>query len=50
MTDELIGIIGGTGLGDALTEHIDNAELHDIDTPADYQSWSAERDSAGGSR
>ena len=33
MTEELIGIIGGTGLGDALAEHIDNAELHDIDTP-----------------
>jgi molybdenum cofactor cytidylyltransferase len=24
--------------------------LHDIDTPADYRSWSPERDSAGGSR
>ena len=33
MTEELIGIIGGTGLGDALAEHIDNAKLHDIDTP-----------------
>jgi 5'-methylthioadenosine phosphorylase len=33
MAEELIGIIGGTGLGDALAEHIDNGELHDIDTP-----------------
>ena len=33
MTEELIGIIGGTGLGDALAEHIDNGQLHDIDTP-----------------
>ena len=33
MTEELIGIIGGTGLGDALAEHIINGELHDIDTP-----------------
>jgi len=33
MTDELIGLIGGTGLGDALAEHIGNAELHDVDTP-----------------
>ena len=24
--------------------------LHDIDTPADYRSWSPQRDSAGGSR
>ena len=33
MTEELIGIIGGTGLGDALAEHMDHAKLHDIDTP-----------------
>jgi 5'-methylthioadenosine phosphorylase len=33
MAEELIGIIGGTGLGDALAEHIADAELHDIDTP-----------------
>ncbi|OHB75666.1 MAG: hypothetical protein A2Z25_02260, partial [Planctomycetes bacterium RBG_16_55_9] len=33
MTEELIGIIGGTGLGDALAEHIENAQLHDIVTP-----------------
>jgi len=33
MAEELIGIIGGTGLGDALAEHIIDAELHDIDTP-----------------
>ncbi len=33
MAEELIGIIGGTGLGDALAEHITDAELHDADTP-----------------
>ncbi|MHC4145631.1 MAG: MTAP family purine nucleoside phosphorylase, partial [Planctomycetota bacterium] len=33
MTEELIGIIGGTGLGDALAEHITGAERHDVDTP-----------------
>ena len=33
MAEELIGIIGGTGLGDALAEHITSAKLYDIDTP-----------------
>jgi len=33
MAEELIGIIGGTGLGDALTSHIVDAEFHNIDTP-----------------
>ena len=33
MAEELIGIIGGTGLGDALAEHIIDVEFHDIDTP-----------------
>jgi len=33
MAEELIGIIGGTGLGDALAEHIEHAEFHDVDTP-----------------
>lgn len=33
MAEELIGIIGGTGLGDALGEHIVDAELCDIETP-----------------
>jgi len=33
MTDELIGIIGGTGLGDALGEHLVDAEFRDIETP-----------------
>jgi 5'-methylthioadenosine phosphorylase len=33
MAEELIGIIGGTGLGDALAERIIGAELHDVDTP-----------------
>jgi 5'-methylthioadenosine phosphorylase len=33
MSDELVGIIGGTGLGDALVEQINNAESHDIETP-----------------
>ena len=33
MAEELIGIIGVTGLGDALAEHITSAKLHNIDTP-----------------
>jgi 5'-methylthioadenosine phosphorylase len=33
MAEELIGIISGTGLGDALAEHITAAEFHDVDTP-----------------
>lgn len=33
MAQELIGIIGGTGLGDALAAKITNAKLHDVDTP-----------------
>lgn len=33
MAEELIGIIGGTGLGDALAEHMTDAERQDIDTP-----------------
>jgi len=33
MAEELIGIIGGTGLGDELAEHLVDAEFHDIDTP-----------------
>ena len=33
MAEELIGIIGGTGLGDALAERITDAELHNLDTP-----------------
>ncbi|MDH4241187.1 MAG: S-methyl-5'-thioadenosine phosphorylase [Phycisphaerae bacterium] len=33
MAEELIGIIGGTGLGDALTEHLEDVELRDIETP-----------------
>jgi 5'-methylthioadenosine phosphorylase len=33
MAEELIGVIGGTGLGDALAEHITDVEFHDIDTP-----------------
>lgn len=33
MSEQLIGIIGGTGLGDALGEYISDAELHDIETP-----------------
>ncbi|MGD8787524.1 MAG: S-methyl-5'-thioadenosine phosphorylase [Phycisphaerales bacterium] len=33
MAEELVGIIGGTGLGDALAEHIVDAEFHDVDTP-----------------
>ena len=33
MAEELIGIIGGSGLGDTLAERIADAEFHDIDTP-----------------
>jgi 5'-methylthioadenosine phosphorylase len=33
MEEELVGIIGGTGLGDALAEHIADAEFSDIETP-----------------
>ena len=33
MIEQLIGIIGGSGLGDALAERIADAELHDVDTP-----------------
>lgn len=33
MADELIGLIGGSGLGDALGERIDNAQAQDVDTP-----------------
>jgi 5'-methylthioadenosine phosphorylase len=38
MAEELIGIIGGTGLGDALTPHIVDAEFHNIDTPFGWPS------------
>ncbi len=33
MAEELIGIIGGTGLGDVLTEHLEDGEFRDIETP-----------------
>lgn len=33
MAEELIGIIGGTGLGDALAEQMIDVQLHDVDTP-----------------
>ncbi len=33
MAEGLIGIIGGTGLGDALVEHLIDVECHDVDTP-----------------
>ena len=33
MAEELIGIIGGTGLGDALAEQMADAELCDVETP-----------------
>ncbi len=33
MTDELIGIIGGTGLGDALAAQLSGAELREVETP-----------------
>ncbi len=33
MAEELVGIIGGTGLGDALAAEIGGAELQNVDTP-----------------
>jgi len=33
MADELIGIIGGTGLGDALARELSGAELREVKTP-----------------
>ena len=33
MAEELVGIIGGTGLGDALGEHIADAQVRDVETP-----------------
>ncbi len=33
MAEELVGIIGGTGLGDALAGQMTGAERHDVDTP-----------------
>ncbi|MHC4120601.1 MAG: MTAP family purine nucleoside phosphorylase [Planctomycetota bacterium] len=33
MAEELVGIIGGTGLGDALAAHMTGAERHDVETP-----------------
>jgi 5'-methylthioadenosine phosphorylase len=33
MAEELVGIIGGTGLGDALAQHIIDVQFHDITTP-----------------
>jgi 5'-methylthioadenosine phosphorylase len=33
MAEELIGIIGGTGLGDALAEQMADAKRHAVDTP-----------------
>jgi 5'-methylthioadenosine phosphorylase len=33
MADKLVGIIGGTGLGDALAENIVQSEFHEVQTP-----------------
>jgi len=33
MTEGLIGIIGGTGLGDAMAKRLVDVESHDVDTP-----------------
>ncbi len=33
MAEELVGIIGGTGLGEVLAEHITDAEFYNINTP-----------------
>ncbi len=33
MVKELIGVIGGTGLGDALAEQLTDVKFHDVETP-----------------
>jgi 5'-methylthioadenosine phosphorylase len=33
MTKELVGIIGGTGLGDTLAEQLTDVKFHDVETP-----------------
>ena len=33
MADELLGIIGGTGLGDALAQELSGAEMREVETP-----------------
>ncbi len=33
MTEGMVGIIGGTGLGDTLVQEVSQTKLHDIDTP-----------------
>lgn len=33
MAENLIGIIGGSGLGDALAQQVSNGKLHDVETP-----------------
>ncbi|MFH1717456.1 MAG: MTAP family purine nucleoside phosphorylase [Planctomycetota bacterium] len=33
MAEELVGIIGGSGLGDCVAERMIDPELHDVDTP-----------------
>ncbi len=33
MAEGMVGIIGGTGLGDSLDKEISNTEVHDVDTP-----------------
>ncbi|UCG59308.1 MAG: S-methyl-5'-thioadenosine phosphorylase [Phycisphaerales bacterium] len=33
MAEELVGLIGGTGLGDALAEQLADVEFHDVETP-----------------
>jgi len=40
MAEELVGIIGGTGLGDALAESLRDAKFCDIDTPFGKPSMS----------
>ena len=33
MAEEIVGIIGGTGLGDALGERISDGQVHEVETP-----------------
>ncbi len=40
MSENLIGLIGGTGLGDALAKNIEEAKFHEVDTPFGQPSGS----------
>ena len=50
MAEKMIGIIGGTGLGDKLVEHLSGFEKFDIDTPFGKPSSSIMAGSAGNNK